>query len=164
MNSDYIEVQRSRSIASGFAGIGTRKAQGRSEQETNYKYFDTTITEEGIYYYRLKLVDIDGSFTYSRPISIDVDFGEGAQEINIDVYPNPVREIVNVDIEVERPSALEGGIYDAIGQLIREMDSAIIPGGTSTIQVDLEGVPAGAYLIRIQVDEQVYFEKVSIID
>ena len=164
VNSDYIEVQRSRSIASGFAGIGTRKAQGRSEQETNYKYFDTTITEEGIYYYRLKLVDIDGSFTYSRPISIDVDFGEGAQEINIDVYPNPVREIVNVDIEVERPSALEGGIYDAIGQLIREMDSAIIPGGTSTIQVDLEGVPAGAYLIRIQVDEQVYFEKVSIID
>ena len=80
------------------------------------------------------------------------------------MYPNPVIEKLNIDINVERASDIEIGIYDVIGQLIQPLEVTRIDGGKTTITVNVSDVPVGAYVIRLDIDGQVHFEKVSIIE
>jgi hypothetical protein len=71
---------------------------------------------------------------------------------------------LNIDIDVERASNVKGGIYDVIGQLIQPLEITRLEGGKTTISVNVSDIPVGTYLLRIDIDEQVYFEKVSIIE
>jgi len=165
INSDYISVERTTDLSEDFAEIGTRRAQGNSSAETEYELDDTEIFESGIYYYRLKLVDYDGTYDYSKVIAIEVRLDDKRdQDIEIGVYPNPVIEKLSIDITVERVSEVEGGLYDAIGQLIKNLEVNGVKAGASTISVDVTDVPVGTYLLRIDVEGQVYFEKISIIE
>ena len=165
INSDYIAVERTRDLSVAFEQIGSREAQGQSSSATSYTFDDTEVYESGIYYYRLRLVDSDGSFAFSKRIAIDVRFDERTtQEIEVGVYPNPVIEKLHIDISVERPSEVKGGLYDAIGQLVQSIDSNGIKGGTSTLSLDVTDIPVGTYLLRVEIDGEVHFEKVSIIE
>ena len=164
VNSDFISVERADDLRFDFVELGALKAAGNSSVTTHYEFDDETITENGTYYYRLKLVDLDGSFEYSQPISIVAEFPEGRQQVDFAVYPNPVIETLNVELSVERPSQVEGGIYDVIGQLIQPLEITDLTAGKNVLEVKVDDIPVGTYLLRIQVDEQVLFEKVSIID
>ena len=164
INSDYIAVERTRDLAEEFTEIGRVKAQGNSSDVTPYTFDDDQVFESGIYYYRLRLVDIGGSVSYSEEIALIARLGDSKQDVSFGVYPNPVIEKLNIDINVERASDIEIGIYDVIGQLIQPLEVTRIDGGKTTITVNVSDVPVGAYVIRLDIDGQVHFEKVSIIE
>ncbi|MEZ5014755.1 MAG: hypothetical protein R2794_10735, partial [Chitinophagales bacterium] len=80
INSNYFEIERS---ANGsFLPIGIVQGQGQSAEEHFYSALDENFSL-GQNYYRLKLVDNDGNFTYSNTISVQVGESMGAP------YPNP---------------------------------------------------------------------------
>ena len=164
INSDYIAVERTRDLAQGFYELGRVTAQGNSSAPTDYTFDDTRVYDAGTYYYRLKLVDLDGTFSYSNTIPVEVRFTEGEQEIELGVYPNPVIETINIDLSVERPSQIDAGIYDAIGQLIQSIDQTALNAGNNVLQVNVADIPVGTYLLRVEIDGQVFFEKISIIE
>lgn len=62
-NSDRFEIEHSLTGVSWIT-IGTITAQGNSIQPYNYIYSDN-IPQQGTNYYRLKMIDLDGSYTYS---------------------------------------------------------------------------------------------------
>jgi len=162
INSDYFEVERAESANGNYDLVGTADAAGNSNTKLYYDMIDDQIFRSGTYYYRLKMVDLDGSFDYSDPISITVEFDESRdQEVNLGVYPNPFLGTLNLDIDVERESSLEGGLYDAIGQLIKNVDDRRIPAGRTSLMVNTNDLPVGTYLLRIKVDDMVIFEKIT---
>ena len=93
VNSSHFEIQYS-SDGRSFASIGNVYAAGQSQFMRNYLYTDNEA-RRGISYYRLKMVDVDGSFTYSRVVSLQngnanseieiaaSDFRSGALKLNI---------------------------------------------------------------------------------
>ena len=116
----------------------------------------------GIYYYRLRIVDLDGSFTYSKIVAVNVsDSRIDDQKVTMDVYPNPVLNQINIDLETEFDSDIDGGIYDAIGQVIKKVDRNNVSAGLTSLKVDVSDLPAGTYLLRMQVGKQVIFEKIT---
>ncbi|MBT8191267.1 MAG: T9SS type A sorting domain-containing protein, partial [Saprospiraceae bacterium] len=162
INSDYFGIERTENVSEGFEEIGREKAAGNSSEETAYLFEDTEIYKSGIYYYRLRQVDLDGSFEYSKIIAVEVIFDDvEEQKISMGVYPNPAAHDINVDLVVKRPASFEGGFYDAIGQLIKKVDKQQIPAGKTTINVDINDLPVGTYLLRVKVDDQVIFEKIA---
>jgi hypothetical protein len=164
INSDYIAVERTQDLGGEFVEMGRVNAQGNTAATTQYTFDDDQVFDSGIYYYRLRLVDLDGSYAYSKTIALEVRMDGADQDIKIGVYPNPVIENLNIDIDVERASNVKGGIYDVIGQLIQPLEITRLEGGKTTISVNVSDIPVGTYLLRIDIDEQVYFEKVSIIE
>jgi len=70
-NSSHFEIFRSVDALS-FKQIGRRDAAGNSMTNRIYQFMDDDI-ESGIYYYMLKLVDIDGTFEFSKIITISID-------------------------------------------------------------------------------------------
>jgi hypothetical protein len=162
VNSDYFIVERSESFDGGYESIGKVDAAGNSTARLYYDLEDDQIIKSGIYYYRLQLVDLDGSYEYSDPISINVEFdNEGEQKISVEVYPNPFVTTLTINIDVERETEIEGGFYDAIGQLIKKVNSQTIPAGATSLGIDTNDLPAGTYILRVAVDEQVIIEKIS---
>lgn len=65
-NTDVFEVERKTGTASHFIKIGSVKAAGNSTDLRHYRYIDGGIFRQSdVVYYRLKIVDKDGSFSYS---------------------------------------------------------------------------------------------------
>ena len=161
VNSYYFAVERTNDLSSEFEEIGRVQAAGNSSVTNYYDYEDDTIFESGEYYYRLRMVDLDGSYSYSKVIVVEVDMELREQEIGLLVYPNPVIDEITVEMSVERRSQFEGGIYDAIGKLIQDIDIQTLDAGKTNLRVDVSNLPVGTYLLRIKIDNDVIFERIT---
>jgi hypothetical protein len=96
----------------------------------------------GVRYYRLKMVDQNGNYEYSRPLSL-VDQGE------LTAGPNPVRETLKVLAEDPLLTGTEALVYDLLG-LIRHRFTLT---GT-TEETSLKHLSPGLYLLRFQPEKQ----------
>lgn len=67
LNNDYFEVQKSIN-GKDFKTIDMVNGNGTSETEVNYAYYDTNPDDAA--YYRLKQVDFDGAFEYTKTIYV----------------------------------------------------------------------------------------------
>lgn len=136
-NSFAFEVERS---ANGkkWATIGTVAAKGESNRLVNYTFSDAGLTK-GVNYYRLKMVDIDGSFNRSHVISLRSSFGK---EVTASTYPNPTSESVflqNID-------AGEIQSIDVINTTGRTLLNS--KAYDSVKGIDVRNLPNGLYLVR----------------
>ena len=161
INSYYFSVERTSDLSESFEEIGKVQAVGNSSSTNYYDFDDTSVFESGTYYYRLRMVDLDGTYSYSKVVVVEVEFDEREQEIILNVYPNPVIDEVTVEINVERPSLAEGGIYDAIGQRIKDLNIDRLEVGRTTLRVDVNDLPSGTYLLRMKINDNVIFEKIT---
>jgi hypothetical protein len=108
INNDKMLVLRSKD-GLNFQEIGQVNGRGTSTVPFEYRYFDAN-PGGGETYYRLKQVDFDGTFEYSKIIVLNT---EGF--IKLFIYPNPARERVFVKTTQD---VIDQGLhlYDALGR------------------------------------------------
>ena len=85
-NADHFAIERS-ADAKSWQLLGQQTAQNRGKEINAYSFVDASPLA-GINYYRLKMTDLDGTYTYSRVQSVTFDL----VELQVVVYPNPVWE------------------------------------------------------------------------
>ena len=97
-NSDFFEVQRSQDGLI-FQGLDRVNSVGNSTQTQNYSFVDKGIANkfEGTVYYRLKQVDIDGTFSMSNVVQMRV---EQIAAFELVVFPNPVSAYENATVKI----------------------------------------------------------------
>ena len=96
-------------------------------------------------YYRLKMVDIDGRFTYSAIRSVSFD-----TKISYKVYPNPSSGLFNVEFQSDKNSQVEVRVYDINGRLLDKRD--VIPNGLiqrQEINLSHSDIKTGLYFLEI---------------
>lgn len=89
-SSETFSVERS-AAGKKWDVIGEVRALGESSTEKSY-WFTDTQPENGVNLYRLKMIDQDGTFAYSRMVSVGPSFGAVAK-----MYPNPFSEKLKFD-------------------------------------------------------------------
>lgn len=91
-NNDYFLVERSND-GIYFEGIGQVKGAGTYEGRSDYQFTDKT-PNNGINYYRLKMLDFDGSFSYSEIAAVSFD-----KNYALTIFPNPLsgNRILNIN-------------------------------------------------------------------
>ena len=137
VNSSRIEVMRSLN-AGEFKTIVSMKAKGGVDFTNTYQYRDT-LHSEGVYYYKLKLVDIDGSFQFSKTISLPAkNFGS-----SFTAYPNPAPGFTVVRHPVSRIGATIE-LVDMAGRLVRTFKA---DRNAMQTDLDLRGTGRGIYTI-----------------
>jgi len=96
-NSSHFEVERSFD-ATNFKAVGKVKSNGNSASVKNYNFTDEDafVNNEPVVYYRLKMVDRDGSFEYSNTISINNN-DEEITLADVKVFPNPFNNDLYID-------------------------------------------------------------------
>lgn len=163
VNTSHFIVERSMNGGEDFEEIGSVLAQGQAQELSEYKFDDHDLREAGIYYYRIQQVDIDGRYSYSKVIAIEV--GKESELIVLSVYPNPVSEILKISTESRtNVSQLEAVLIDVNGRAVEVsnlMDFNIVPG-RKEYQIDVSGLVAGTYTLKLMTDKFSYTEKVVI--
>jgi hypothetical protein len=91
-NSSVFEVEHSLDAAT-WQKIGVKEAKGESHALSNYQWVHSEPAG-GVNYYRLKMKDLDGSYTYSQ--IVDLEFGDSGQ-MRVSVYPNPVSDVLFIE-------------------------------------------------------------------
>ncbi|KAI9463047.1 hypothetical protein F5148DRAFT_1150313 [Russula earlei] len=121
--------------AQSFDAIGTVTAKNTAGQN-EYAYTDKL--NNAPVYYRLKMLDKDGSYTYSKVVAVTNGTGKG-----ISVYPNPV---VN-SCTIEHPAATPNASMVITGVDGRTLMVQPVPGAQATTTISLANLAKGSYWI-----------------
>ena len=140
MGSRYFDVERS-ADAREFVQIGRVEVKGNSSQTQQYLFVDTRPLQ-ATNYYRLRIVDLDGSFEHSRVIGID----NGATSVAFELLGNPAsnREIKFL-LKNEEASGIN--LYDLSGRSIRFSMSR---AGNEFVLKPKDNLSSGLYFLSLQ--------------
>ncbi|MEP6674534.1 MAG: T9SS type A sorting domain-containing protein [Ferruginibacter sp.] len=151
INSKYFVIERSND-GNNFSSIVQVNATGNSATATSYSYVDNHPVI-GTNYYRLRMVDKDNSSKYSWIRTVR---NEGIADVA--VYPNPVKDVLNVSISADKAGKGSMMITDINGKLIYS-NSISVAQGNNNLPVNLNKVAAGAYIIKVQLNDDVVVKK-----
>ncbi len=112
-NNDMFILERSTN-AKEFKELASIKSKGNNVELANYNYLDDTHSQ-GINYYRLKQIDKDGKYGYSKLIAIDAPISRA-----IKISPNPVQSILNLSLPNLNNEMVELKLINALGQEIMQ--------------------------------------------
>ena len=143
-NNQGFELERMLEGESDFSPIAWVDGQGNSQQRTDYQYMDQNDFS-GISYYRIKQLDQDGQFSYSliRAVSGQAKLG------NLALFPNPTSQDLFIRLDRIEDQKANLRLYAANGQVVLEKTAFL----ENNYLLQLNDLPAGAYLLQIQLED-----------
>ena len=147
----YFEVQVAEGEAQlqneNFRTIGQLPGVGTISSEQIYEFWDREPNKKGTRYYRLKQVDLDGSYTYTD--NRVLDFGE--EHFNQDqlVYPNPFYDELKLKYYSSQEETIRLILSDVQGKTVQEMKLPIEVGDNNINISITRKIPAGVYQLRL---------------
>ncbi len=142
-NTGYFQLEQGRDARS-FAKIGIVPAEGSGN---NSYYFVHEMAGAASYYYRLKMVDQDGSYAYSRIIKVLADSDSPVYR-----YPNPVSQTLTVNVLED---AGQVRIMTREGKVLGQQ---MVTGGSA--KLDLRNYSPGVYILQYNFEGGVINKKV----
>jgi hypothetical protein len=160
MNNYGFEVERSTDNGT-FIKIGFMSGTGNSNSAKHYSFSDDDITN-GNYYYRLKQIDNNGSFTYSNIVNVTVDFTPNSFALSQN-YPNPF----NPSTKISWQSPIAGWqtlkVYDILGNEVATLVNEFREAGFYEVDFSANGgsasgrnaysLTSGVYIYKINVGD-----------
>jgi hypothetical protein len=139
INSDHFEIERSTDNIN-FSRIGTKPSAGNSASTVHYAYSDPSMAAP-VYFYRLKLVDMNGQYVYSNVAIVRKPNGVKG----VRVFPNPVTDLVNIEF-VNAKGKYDITFYNQSGQKVMNR-MATIESTVQYVNMAKGTLPPGSYLI-----------------
>lgn len=154
-NVSHFSIERSpNGVKNWFEISKPIKAEGTTEEVK--KYSETDLSPTPLAYYRLKMVDFDGSFQYSKVISIQKD---DLKKSDFRVFPNPFNGNLNIQFSISKAQKVAFEIVNILGQ---HQQSAYFNTneGVNNFNLNTEQLPKGAYFLKAEIDGQAWVERV----
>jgi hypothetical protein len=128
-----------------FVKVGDVNSLGNSVREQQYDFTDIESGKSGVRYYRLKIIDNDGSVTYSAIRSVVFD-----DEIKWQINPNPSAGKFSLTYQAADGLSISGKVYDVNGKLVKLFKS-VATGFIQKFNIDLEepSFANGLYLLEV---------------
>jgi hypothetical protein len=132
--SNRFEVEHSTSGKS-WNQIGTLSTKGESSELQTYQFIHVSPVS-GDNYYRLKMIDRDGSFTFSKVkyVKFDLDF-------DVIVYPNPVIESIHLKVDWSKVVRVQ--VLNSLGEILYESEQKATP------EINTKAFKAGMYFVKV---------------
>lgn len=147
-NNSHFEIQRSEN-GTNWITLGQVNGNRTTNSVSKYQFTDV-MPGKGTNLYRLKQVDLDGKFEYSRIVSVK----NTGKLLSFVISPNPASDklqinastsLNNSDIRIYSMNGLETNIPVSRNGYLAE--------------ADLGKLPAGLYIIKVRLNEEVHTDK-----
>lgn len=148
INSSNFVVERSVD-GKQFETIGSVKSAVKSNMFKQYTFIDVDAfsNKNNTLYYRLKMVDLDGSFEYSK--LAQVNFDSGIDNKSVTVYPNPFNTSAKLIINTNEFTTLNIQLRDMQGRAIWQKNILANMGNSEFDMQNLTHIKAGIYYLHI---------------
>ena len=133
INTQQFEVQR---LESGqYKTVVTLPAKGEAAvYNANLKVSFNESKLERVYYYRLRILDLNGAINYSNVISI-----ENKPVVKVEMYPNPAAEV----LYIQTNNSETAKIFNIYGQVVQTLRI------TPPLQMlDISAFSSGVYWLK----------------
>jgi hypothetical protein len=146
INSSHFNIQES-DDGLIFNNKDKVSAAGHSttDQYYSYIYKEALTLDASTLYFRLQETDKDGAISYSNIISIKMN----STASTISVYPNPVKNVVNISMKNEVGNALIS-LIDINGNKLQQLNQIVTEG--KVISMNTSNLDAGTYFILISIN------------
>lgn len=159
-NVSHYVVERKSSDDTDFVDLpGNIPALQIGRQTAEYSYDDGDILSGKTYLYRIRQIDLDGRFSYSKIVVVNSEL-----DFSINLYPNPARNASVLEISLAESKLMDIEIFNMQYQKVKTVcNAAVLPQGNHKFAVDLMNLPEGVYLIRVKTDNTEVFERKLIV-
>jgi len=147
--------------SNGWNKIAFIPGNGNSNSPKYYNYTDTDLQSAGVFKYRLKQIDTDGSYDYSNEISVNVNKpNKFLLEQN---YPNPFNPNTRIFYSIPAKAFVIINIYDVLGNEVATLINEEKSEGRYEVLFNANGISSGIYYYRMQANEFVDVKKMIIL-
>ncbi|TDJ56240.1 MAG: T9SS type A sorting domain-containing protein [Ignavibacteria bacterium] len=134
--------------------LGFVNGKGTTTEIQSYQFIDdySFLAYEGKILYRLKQIDYDGTYDYSKQVYVDVAFIPEEFYVSQN-YPNPFNPVTTIEYSLPSESNVRLSIYNSVGQEIAKLVSSLQQQGTYKIVWDASRFASGIYFYSFEVEE-----------
>ena len=149
VNTSHFVLERS---ADGirYSGIGNVTANGRNNAggSFNYAFTDNDAVNQSSQrlYYRLRMVDIDGTYKYSHVVTISLPLTTG----KLGISPNPVLNEMKVTIASPDHGKVQWKLMDNVGRIILKGTEQVKKGDGNKFTINMNRLSAGTYYLSVK--------------
>src|SRR5690606_1200453 len=116
--------------------------------ETNNYTFVDNITAEGKSYYRLKQIDLDGTFSYSNEVEVEITAPKTySLEQN---FPNPFNPETEITFSLAKSDNVTLKIYNILGSEVATLVNGFMEAGKHSVRLKASNLTSGVYLYTIK--------------
>lgn len=140
INSDIFQIEKS-TDGNNWSVISTTAAAGNYSGLSSYSASDNSPST-GANLYRLKSVDRDGKYEYSRILNVYFSDKTG----KIIVSPNPATTTLSIYLNSLSSSAADLQLFNHNGQSVKHL---VVAAGTSALSLDIANLAKGLYVLLV---------------
>ncbi|MBK6914488.1 MAG: T9SS type A sorting domain-containing protein [Ignavibacteriales bacterium] len=120
---------------------------GTTTERKSYSFIDENLLS-GIYQYRLKQIDFDGSFEYSNTVEVEINSPtEFTLEQN---YPNPFNPSTVISYSLPQKEFVTIKVIDILGREVAILVNEVKPAGKFEVEFDASSLASGVYVYQIK--------------
>lgn len=140
--------------------IGWVDGQGSQVTIARYQYTDELpfVANPATLYYRLKQLDLDGQFMYSRVISVSP---EDMGDVSVLPYPNPFSKEFSLAVQADADGVMKTEIIDYSGKLVWSKELAIVKGANQLNIDETMELKPGVYIVKAMLGDRVFNLKLT---
>ncbi|MCP4437673.1 MAG: T9SS type A sorting domain-containing protein [Aureispira sp.] len=155
-NVAYFEIERSAN-AVDFESIGEVQATNGTKDETNYYQLIDQSPLLGQSYYRIRIVEQDGSSALSPVKALSF---ENDQVANLAIQPNPFQDKLKVSFESPNQTTVKLALYNNLGHVVYEVEKKVNEGFNNVTILPQKEWVKGAYILQLKSEQFTVQKKV----
>lgn len=155
-NNKGFQIERRLAEKSEWNLVAFVEGKGTTTENQSYTYKDKKLNP-GVYVYRLKQVDYDGTVSISQ--EIEVDIAKPTEYSLSQNYPNPFNPITSIHYAVKSEGIVKIEIFNTLGELIAMPVNEIKQPGNYEFQIEGTKLSSGTYLYKMSAGEYVSIKK-----
>jgi hypothetical protein len=140
--------------------IGFVNGSGNSNSVKNYSFTDKSANS-GKMYYRLKQVDTDGKYEYSKIIEADLGLPKAYELSNN--YPNPFNPSTTIRFSLPEKQNVKITIFNTLGQKVAEILNGEMEAGVHEVNFNASNLTSGIYIYRMDAGKFTQTKKMMLV-
>jgi photosystem II stability/assembly factor-like uncharacterized protein len=146
INNYGFVVERQSKETGQWINIGFVGGNGSSTEIRYYSFTDNSVSV-GEYFYRLKQLDFNGNFDYSKEVEVTIlPVSEYTLKQN---YPNPFNPSTRIAFSIPNSSFASLQVFDILGNKINTLINGELTEGSYEVEFNGKGLPSGVYFYNL---------------
>jgi len=131
--------------------------RGESRKRVDYNYKDVDVNEGASYYYRLRQIDYDGRYEFSKVVRILTP----STKSQLTFGPNPVQGLLTVELDSKNAGKTSIDFISVSGEVLKS-EQFEQQEGKNIYNVDLLSLPSGLIFMKVSDGVDTFYEKLIV--